>query len=557
MRKAFLLLLFAAALLPAFFSSAQAEAFSLYFLPANSAATETAGKQPCNAVSVYRINDQRYLFLPAGWDSSSLSVHFTGASQVTLDGKACRNGDAVALRPGGKVSVKIKGGGSFTLRVMQSERIPAVFVTTASGNLNAIKADKTAREAGQCTIVNADGSSEYSGELTYIRTRGNASFFYPKKSFQIKLKTATPLFGMKADRKWVLLANYLDKSLLRNTLAYAVARYANVYSFVPGTQPVDLYVNHQYYGSFLLTEKCEIDPDRLDIDSLEKRSEQANAAPLESFPSFGNRLYALNARKGFQIANDPQDITGGYLILANSRVYYAGEKSGFVTSRGQAFSFDEPKYASERQTKYVSALFQQIEDALFSKTGNDPATGKHWSKLLDKTTFVHRYLLAEVLADFDGQKPYFYKNTDAKDPMIYCAPVWDQDNILGANEKYNKAQRFYICNDQSLPYLWFPQAMKHSDFKKEAMKLYRSVYAPALRILLGRESDPEGRILTLDQYAAEIQASAAMDNVRWPISKNRATNFNMKTGGDQAANVKYLRNFLEKRLAFLDKQWGK
>ncbi len=555
MKKALPFLLILAALLSACSFGARAEAFSLYFLPAkeSSAAKEDL---PCGALSVYRVNDQRYLFLPSGWDAGALAVYFTGASSITLDGRECHSGDAVSLNADARVTVKIKGGGSFALRVMQSRQIPAVFVTTASGSLDAIKADKTVKEAGQCKIVGADGASVYDGALSYIRTRGNASFYYPKKSFQIKLDKATPLFGMNADKKWVLLANYLDKSLLRNTLAYAVARYTGVYSFVPGTQPVDLYVNHQYYGSFLLTEKCEIDPDRLAIDSLEKRSEEANAAPLESFPSFGERLYALNGRKGFQIPRDPQDITGGYLILANSRVYYAGEKSGFVTSRGQAFSFDEPKYASRAQTEYAAALFQQIEDALFAKDGVDPATGKKWTELVDPTTFLHRYLLAEVLADYDGQKPYFYKNTDENDPTIYCAPVWDQDNILGANETCNKPQQFYICSDQSLPYLWFPQAMKHDDFKSEAMRLYRSVYAPALRILLGKETDPAGRILSLDQYAAQIQFSAAMDNVRWPIAKNRATNFNMQTGADQAANVKYLRSFIEKRMAFLDKQWG-
>lgn len=556
MKKTLLFLLLLAALLPAFSSSARADAPSLYFLPANGAAKAAEGALPCDAVTPYRTNGQRFLFLPAGWNSEALCVYFTGASQITLNGKACQSGDTVSLRPGSTADVKIKGGGGFTLRVMQSQNLPAVFVTTASGGLDAIKADKTVREAGQCVVTAADGSRAYGGALTYIRTRGNASFYYPKKSFQIKLETAAPLFGMNADRKWVLLANYLDKSLLRNTVAYAVARYAGVYSYVPGTQPVDLYVNHQYYGSFLLTEKCEIDPDRLNIDSLEKRTEKANAAPLESFPTFGDRLYALNARKGSRVENDPEDITGGYLILANSRVYYAWERSGFVTSRGQAFTLDEPKYASPRQVEYVSALFQQIENALFSPDGADPDTGKRWSDLLDKTTFVHRYLLAEVLADYDGQKPYFFKNTDEKDPLIYCAPVWDQDNILGANETYRKPRQFYISTDQSQSYLWFPRAMKLADFKSEAMEQYRLVYAPALRILLGQETDPEGRLLSLDAYAAEIQASAAMDNVRWPISQHRATNFNAQTGNDPAANVRYLRNFMEKRLAFLDQQWG-
>ena len=443
-----------------------------------------------------------------------------------------------------------------TLRVMQSEHIPALFITTVSGNIEALKADKTIRETGECVVLDGDGTVAYDGALTYIRTRGNASFYYAKKSFQVKLEKPASLFGMNSDRKWVLLANYVDKSLLRNTLAYGIARYADVYSFVPGSQPVDLYLNHQYYGSFLLTEKCEIDPDRLDIDDLEERTEDMNPQPLDTYPAFGDRLYALKSRKGSVLNKEPEDITGGYLVLANSRVYYAWEKSGFVTSRGQSFTLDEPKYASPGQVEYVAALFQRIENALFSKDGIDPETQSHWSELVDAKTFVHRYLLSEVTADYDGQKPYFYKDTDSKDPTVYCGPVWDQDCIFGANSRYNKAASFYICNDKSLAYLWFPQAMKLEDFRQQAMQTYRDVYAPALRILLGEEKDPRGILLSLDEYAREIAASAEMDNIRWPISKNRGTNFNTHTGSTPKANVEYLRNFIQRRMEFLDKQWS-
>ena len=532
--------------------SAKAGAFSIYF---QDGARETGNEMTADSILLYQDGSKRWLFLPTGWDSSKPRVVFTGVSQLTIGKNTYRSGDEVPVRSGDKLQVSGKGV-SFTLHVMQSEHIPAVFVTTASGSIEELKKDKTVREPGACTIVNADGTVEYDGALTYIRTRGNASFYYPKKSFQIKLAKSTPLFGMNADRKWVLLANYVDKSLLRNTVSYAIARYAGAYSFVPGVRAVDLYVNNKYYGSFQLTEKCEIDPDRLDIVDLEENTEEANPADLSTYRTFGDRLYALNAQKGAALENDPDDITGGYLILANSRVYYAWEKSGFVTSRGQAFTLDEPKYASPAQTAYVSALFQRIENALFSGNGIDPQSGLHWSQLLDRNTFVHRYLQAEVTADYDGQKPYFYKDTDANDAMVYCAPVWDQDNVFGACEKYNKPRRFYICNDNSLRYYWFPQAMKQTDFKQEAIRLYRAVYAPALRILLGQEKDPQGRILSLDEYAAEIAASAEMDNIRWPISKNRATNFNTKTGSTPSANVGYLRSFIERRLAFLDEQWG-
>ena len=552
MKKSCLLILLLVLLIPC---TALAAAPEVFFYTGESIYS-SADELPSDAVSAYESKGKYYLFLPAGWDAGSLRVFFSAAGEITLGNRTLHNGDSAAVIPGEKISLSAGKKGGYTLNVVQSANIPAVFVTTESGNIKALKESKDNREAGQCAIVNADGSIEYNGALEYIRIRGNASLYYSKKAFQIKLDRKAGLFGMNADKKWILLANYLDKSLLRNTIAYAVARYSGAYSFVPGTQPVDLFLNHQYYGSFLLAEKCEIDRNRLDIPDLEKALEKANDAPLESYRTFGEQLYALGARKGYRIPNDPEDITGGYLILANSRSYYAGEASGFVTRRGQAFTLDQPKYASEQQTVYTQGVFQAIEDALWDPDGNHPETGKHWTEMLDEKSFVNRYLLAEVLADFDGQKPYFYKSTDSKDPMVYCAPVWDQDNILGANQNMNQPARFYICNQANPAYLWFPKAMELEDFSSAVRQYYRNVYAPALRILLGEETDPDGKLLSLDQYAAEIAASAAMDNIRWPISANRATNFNPRTGNDPETNVQYLRRYIEKRMNFLNGQWG-
>ena len=539
------------------FSHAEAAGFQLFFSSAAPSSHLSVKHMPPDAISVYRSDERYYLLLPAGWDAKNLRVYYTGTKELYINNEFYAPGDTVSLTPGEKVQIKTKSGLSYTLRILQSENIPAIFITTQSGTIEALKPDKSVREPGLCTIVHADGSKAYDGALDYLRTRGNASFYYPKKSFQFKLDKSVSIDGMKSDKKWVLLSNYFDKSLIRNSLSFAIARYSRAYSFVPDSRPVDLYLNHSYYGSFLLIEKCEIDKNRLNITNLEKATEQLNSVPLDRFPTFGDRLYARNGKKGYQIEKNPQDITGGYLVLCNNRLYFASESSGFVTSRGQAFTIDQPKYASEAQINYLSEQFQLIEDALFQEDGVHPQTGLHWSSYLDKTTFLHRYLHAEITADFDGQEPYFFKDKDSADPLIYCAPVWDQDNIWGAMENFDHPRQFCIANDTSLPYLWFPQAMRHLDFQKEVIQLYQQTYAPALRILLGEETDPDGLLMSVDAYAEEIAASAAMDQIRWPIGANRATNFNPKTGNTPEANVTYVKNFIRKRMEFLDSQWMK
>lgn len=556
MKKRAHLLLLVLGLLLLLPCAAHGEAPTLYISGGEIHGEKTVAQMPVDTITPYVSEGIRYVFLPAAWDAGALRIHLIGTEQVTLDGEVYTDGQEISLTVNQKHAVKLKGGASFTIKVMQSANIPAVFLSTESGNIDALKLDKTNKETGLACIVNADGSVEYAGALTHIRTRGNSSLKFAKKSFQIKLETPAGLFGMNADRKWTLLANYLDKSLLRNTLAYAIARHSGAYTFVPGTQAVDLYLNHRYYGSFLLTEKCEIDPDRLDIYDLEKETERLNPKPVEEYPTFGNRLYARNTQKGAMLEVDPEDITGGYLVLTNPRSFYSKEVSGFVTSRGQAFNVDQPKYASEKQVAYLNKLFQSAENALFAEDGIDPDTGRHWTEIIDKNTFVHRYLQAEVTADYDGERPYFYKDRDSVDTKLYCAPVWDQDNTFGAYAPYGNARKLYVQKDGKYPYFWFPQALKFPDFQEDVVRLYRDVYAPALEMLLGLREDPEGVVKSLDEYAAEVRASTEMDHVRWPVGNNRSNNrFNINTGATPEKNVEFIRGWLQRRLEFLNSQW--
>ena len=453
--------------------------------------------------------------------------------------------------------IKPKNGGELTVNVMQSANLPAIFIHTESGNLNGIRDDKTAREPGYMFMLMPDGTVAYDGKLEYIKARGNATFYFTKKPWQIKLENGAPLCGMNKEKKWILLANYVDKSLIRNSICLDMARSTGVYAYVPEYHPVDLYLNNSYWGSYLLTEKNEVDKDRLNITNLEKATEEMNDTPLEEMATFGQRLYSINGSKGTKVPNEPEDVTGGYLLLADSRVYFAHDPSGFVTSRGQAITMQSPKYASEAQVKYAQQLMQSVENALYAADGIDPATGRHYTEMLDFTTFVYRYVQAEVTGEHDGQRPYFYKDSDLIDPMLYCGPTWDLDNTFGAFASHSSARRFYICNDDSQKYYWFVQAMKRPEFKEAAMQVYRETFAPMLRVLLGQEKDPNGVLRSIDEYGAEVAASAEMDNIRWPIAKLRQDNFNAKTGSTPAQNIEYLRGYIERRLEFLNSQWDK
>jgi|GEM_PF-5784056 len=542
---AFLCLL-AALLMPAV--SARAGAALPMFVSADPQTRASQASLPSDAVSIFKKKDGYYLFLPAGWDADRLTLLDAEGGALTIDGDAHEAGDTLSLTPGERY-VMASGDTAWDVTVLQSALVPAVFIATDRQDISAMLQDKTVREHGLCSILNADGTLEYDGPLDYIRTRGNSTHSYPKKPFQIKLAKSTSLFGMEKSKKWVFLANYADKSLIRNTIALDLARYADVYAYVPETQAVDLFLNHQYYGSFLLTEKCEIASSRLDISDLEERNESLNEG---TYPAFGASGYAPGAEKGVSLAEDPDDITGGYLILATIPRYFERETSGFVTDRGQSFTIDQPKEASPEEVAYIHGVMQRIEDALFSDDwGSDAAP--RWADMLDETTFIHRYILAEVLADNDGSLPYFYKDADGNDPTVYCAPVWDQDNILGANLTHADPARSYIRNDEAEG-AWFAEAMRHDAFAEKAAQIYRDTYEPALQILLGERTDPYGCLRSIEEYGAEVAGTAALDNVRWRIAAYRPKHFNM-TGDTPEENIEFLRAYIAARKAFLDEEW--
>ena len=423
--------------------------------------------------------------------------------------------------------------------------------------MDTVHQKKGNKEAGSMNMVNADGTVEYSGPLKYIKSRGNSTFAYSKKPYQIKLESSASLCGMAKNKTFILLANYLDRSEIRNTLAYDLARFSGAYAFTPKCQSVDLYLNHIYAGCYLLTEKCEIDNDRLNITNLESAVEKINSDPLEIYPFVGKKHYNIGATRSYNIPNEPDDITGGYLIMANNTEYFQNEASGFVTSRGQAFTMQSPKYASTLQIEYISGIMQQIENALFAKDGRDPATGKHYSELLDMKSFVNRYLQSETLNDFDGQYPYYYKDSDAVDSMVYCGPVWDQDNILGVSARRPGANYLSLDREQKRAYFWFTQAVKQPDFREEMIRTYYSVYRPAYLILLGEETDKTGTLRSIDQYMEEIRDSAVMDHTRWS-----RTTWNQKSGGNTHAGetpeecAAFLKEFIRTHMATMDKAYS-
>ena len=487
--------------------------------------------------------------LPASWDASSLRIFLTGAKRVRIDGKTYRNGDLICLKTDEPFSVKPGGHEAMTLTVRRTGGLPVVFIRTESGSTDAIHADKTYREPGSLLMTDADGNVLFREALSAVRARGNATMKYVKKPYQIKLERSSALTGENKSKTWILLANALDRTQIRYKLALDLARYCGVFAYTPQAHPVDLYMNGDYRGTFLLTEKVETGKNRVAVTDLEKAVEDMNPdIDLSSLEPLGETECVPGARKYHAIPREPEDRTGGYIVQINYPVRYVSESSGFVTERGCVFTLQEPKYASEAQILYIAGLFQRIEDALCSEDGIDPASGLPYTELLDLPSFVDRYLVAELLNDYDGQLCYLYKDSDAVDPMVYAGPVWDQDNILGLWLPSGDPDTVHIGPDAADDWTWFSLAAKHADCAAAIAERFDRVFLPAIGILLGMERDPGGVLRSVDEYAEEVRVSAQADRFRWkdPISYP-SKQYNHSTGDTFEEQVAFLKGYLEKR----------
>lgn len=281
---AYLRFLLVLTLLAAIPLGAQAEVSDLWV-------TSSANEHMEDAVHGYYRSGAWYLFLPAHMQPDALALWFDGADALTLqDGRKLENGRRTDWMAAGGEYTLTYGKKQIKLFVMQSADLPALFATTASGSLEYIHQTKEHEETGSLYMVTPDGKVVYQDELKQIKGRGNATFQYAKKSYQIKLADKTALCGTDKAKTWVLLANQHDNSLLRNQLSFALSNAVGL-RFTPDCQPVDLYINGDYLGSYLLCEKVQVAKGRVEIADLEEANEERNAAKPESHEAFGKKYY--------------------------------------------------------------------------------------------------------------------------------------------------------------------------------------------------------------------------------------------------------------------------
>ena len=500
-----------------------------------------------------------YLCLPGGWDASAVRLTADGSESLLLGAEGIRiPADGTAdLRPWLGTRVALKRGDGKRLGnvlIMQGSPVTSLLFQVNEKEFRIINGNREKRlSSGRVTAVEADGGVSCSGSLRQMKTRGNNSFFYPKKSYEFKLEDKAPLAGMPKDRTWILLANYADVSMLRNQITLDLCGEIGLpYSL--RCAPADVWVNGEYLGLYLLTEKIQIKKHRVGIANLEDAMKEVNDGALDSYPQTVFKDGPVPFMRGNDIPNDPEDITGGYIVVIEKpyRVSKYGY-NGIATADNIHFHVKEPTNPSRAELTYLAERLQHLHDAVWSDDGYDPATGRHYSEYLDVASFVLKWLVDDMNKNYDvaAGSQYMFKDSDRTDPLFYAGPAWDYDIAYGNAWRYTSPEKDYPALKPDKKY-FFAQLGKHEDFRKLLTERWKDTLRPAMAILTGEIApSPDGVLRSFAEYRDAIALSAEMNEVR----RGKGTVMTKDAGTDFRSGVEYLGEWLVERTRYLDVKW--
>lgn len=373
-------------------------------------------------------------------------------------------------------------------------------------------------------VYNADGTSALKDKNGMIvkepvkastRLRGNVTQQMPKKPFAVKLDSKSAVLDMPAHKRWVLLANWKDRTMMRNSVAFAMAKtFKNIFpkdgmEWNPSGEFVELVYNGVHVGTYYLCEQIKIDGNRLDINDPYDAKDNP-AAPADC---------------GILMESDD-----GY-----------DETWQFTTACYVPFLFKDD--GNDDMLSYASTFVRGIEDNLYKNTtaGYNAAFEK-----MDLTSFVDFWLIQEVMMNSETKHPkscYSYINNG----KMYAGPLWDFDwNTLPVSSSYSEesytyttsmiesalpssgwfGSKTYYCfhtksgypsepiEDDDKSYLWYPMLVKSADFKALAAERWNAVKS-YLKADVG---------IHIDKMYQQLMVSESYNNKMWPVDTKKTSN---------------------------------
>lgn len=368
------------------------------------------------------------------------------------------------------------------------------------------------------------------GESVIIKGRGNSSWRMPKKCYNIKFEEKTSLLGMPKDKKWVAVANYADKSLVRNLFVSILGKdvFDNLL-WTPSFSTVDMFFNGDYMGAYILGETIKIGKSRVNIQNLED---------VESY--LEGHIENVSDINGDGEVNI-QD--GGFILEIN---YHMDEAFNFITTQGVRISLKDPHEVSNMSQENIKKIVQTAEDVLYSESFTDNIDG--WQKYFDQKSMIDWYLIQEFTKSVDSDfftSVYMYYNPKTR--KLHMGPIWDFDlacgNVVGET---SSPEGWYVnqVHQTHCPANYYNRLFEDPLFRNNLIIRWNEIKASLYDLI-------NNRIILL---AEDIKPAAGRNFEKWQILgiqswKDAEGYADRKTYEDE---VQYLITWLNKRFEWFD-----
>lgn len=432
---------------------------------------------------------------------------------------------------------------SFTYSVAQvtftESNLPVILIKTLGG---AAIPDEPKLLADMDIIYNGpgkknsitDSNRNYSGKIAIERRGSSSQQLSPKKPYGFETRKEdgitnnnVSLLGLPKENDWILLAPYSDKSLIRDVLIHRIA--SDLMPYTSRTRMCELVVNNEYLGVYILMEKIKQDKNRVNIHELLPRHSSGDS------------------------------LTGGYIIKIdkNTGGAAAGGFTAAVTNaqgRRNFYQYHEPESneLTSIQKNYIQTIVNNFETSFLSAKWTDPNEG--YRKYADENSMIDFMILNEVSNNVDGYRlsSFLYKDVDSRSKKLKFGPIWDF-NLAFGNANYCGGGLTDVmaydfgnrCPQDGLilPFYW-QQVEKDSAFNVHLYNRWVSLRKGVLT---------EQRLHTIiDSLVNNIGTEAINRNFqKWPILGIYIWPNNY-IGGSYTNEIKFLKDWISKRLIYLD-----
>ena len=379
---------------------------------------------------------------------------------------------------------------------LTTSNLPIIIIDTENG---APIFDDPKRKAQIGIIYNGEGQlnnindphNEYSGNIG-IEIRGESSQgLFPKKAFLFETWDAdgmdidTSFLNFPKEEDFILYAPYSDKSMMNNVLAMKIGNDMGRYS--SRTRFVELVLNGEYQGLYVMMEKIKRDKDRVDIAKL----------------------------KATEVEGD--DLTGGYIIRIDKGTYQGWESryNSYNTNRKIFFQYYYPDQNNIRteQKLYIQDYVDGFEEAIASSNYTNNS-GKRYTDYINLRSFVDNFIINELSKNVDGYRlsSYFHKDKDSKGGKLVAGPLWDF-NLSFGNADYCGGDDIigwiaYQCDHGGIPF-WWDKMLQDNLFKDALRCRWESLRTDILA------NDNTNNFL--DSLTIELKDPIDRNFQKWPI----------------------------------------